>query len=206
MKQFIRPLLLLTGSILMLIAPAKAQKLSEGKVTYEVAYTENPEQPVGTLELRFRPSDTRFDWSINGRVVTEYFNVLSFKGGIATEEKGKKTYRPFTDQEIKDRISPNITENDLLGGTSDFAGYPCKDMMLTTDLGDKGLYKFEASITERIASNSALLGHIDPSFGFPLRFEMQFENAWMTLKAKSVDATAVPAAEFNPPAATPSTK
>lgn len=206
MKQFLQPLALLFGGILLVIAPSRAQKVSEGKVIYDLAYSENPDQPVGTLEFRFRPASVRFDWTINDRHVTEYFDVLAFKGGVVTEEKGKQSYRPFTDEEFKKRISPNITENDLLGGSTDVAGYSCKDMMLTTDLGDKGLYKFEASLTERIASNSAILGTIDPSFGFPLRLEMQFDNAWMILKAKSVDTAAIPAAEFTPPTVSTNTK
>lgn len=199
--------LLLLFILLTIAAGADAQqKLSEGKVTFEIAYgdTDLPDETMAMMptemDMYFKNDKSRVEMSMGmGMNQTMIFDNKARTMTMLMDMMGNKIAVKNTEEDIKKQKEKNGKKDNKIEFTNEtkqIAGYTCKKAKVTNDEGSFDLYYTDDIVIKDGDWNS----DFKDIKGFPMQYQMNQGKMQMTMTAKKVTAQAVEDKMFTVPA------
>lgn len=205
MKKLLKICLALFASLALNSQAIAQEKISEGKIIYEISY---PEMEFDSQMAAMMPAESviyfKDVWSrtetamgmgissisiINARTneITTLLDMLGNK--TATVMKGETTKKD------KNNKSGKSLSFELVEETKTIAGYPCKKAILK----NADSTSFEMFYTDNILSKSQFTSQWSDFHGFPMEYIISSGGLNMKMTAKRITNESVPDAMFEIP-------
>jgi GLPGLI family protein len=185
---------------------ANAQKISEGKVVYDITYpdTDMPDEQMAMMptesSMFFKGTQSRVEMKMGmGMNQVVLFDNKNKVMTMLMDMMGSKTAVKMTEEDLKkqkEKTGKSDYQIKVTDETKDVAGYKCKKAIVTTkDGGTFDLY-FTDQITFKNGDWASEFKGVD---GFPLQYKITQGEMTMQLTAKTVSKEKVDDALFTVP-------
>lgn len=202
MKKSTLPLLLISC---LFSLSSIAQKLTEGKIVYEISY---PEMELDDETKSMMPTESviyfkdifvRMEMKMMGMGTTVISNSKDKSATTLMDFMGNKYAIKMTAEDLekeKAKISNSKLETKLTSETKDIAGYKCKKAIATTKEGSEIIIYYTNDI---VAKNQGFSDQYKGIDGFPMEYQMSQGGLNMKLVAKNVSKEKVASDKFSVP-------